>query len=130
MKKLLLFSLFALLASAMGWATTETWTKVTSTPDSWDGDYLIVYEGEDGNIAFNGAATAISASNQKNVSVTISDNTITTTDDFFFTIKETATSGQYTITSKSGLCIGTKQTSSGKTNDITTGDFTHTFFKH
>lgn len=128
MKKLLLFSLFALLASAMGWATTETWTKVTETPDSWDGDYLIVYENaKDGNKAFNGAATSISAKNQENVAVTISGNSITTTDcNFFFTIKETTTSGQYTITSNSGLCIGTKQTSSSKTNDITTGDFKHT----
>lgn len=128
MKKLLLFSLFALLASAMGWAATETWTKVISTPDSWDGDYLIVYENaKDGNKAFNGAATSIGAKNQKNVAVTISGNSITTNAcNFFFTIKETTTSGQYTITSNSGLCIGTKQTSSSKTNDITTGDFTHT----
>lgn len=125
MKKLLLFSLFALLASAMSWAATETWTKVTSTPDSWDGDYLIVYEG--GKVAFNGSATAISEKNQKNVDVIISNNTINTTDcNFFFTIKETVTSGQYTITSKSGLCIGTKQTSSDKPNNITTGDFTQT----
>lgn len=125
MKKLLLFSLFALLASAMGWAATETWTKVTSTPDSWDGDYLIVYES--GKLAFNGSATAISEKNQKNVDVIISNNTINTTDcNFFFTIKETVTSGQYTITSKSGLCIGTKQTSSDKPNNITTGDFTQT----
>ena len=128
MKKLLLFSLFALLASAMGWAATETWTKVISTPDSWDGDYLIVYENaKDGNKAFNGAAKSIGAKNQKNVAVTISGNSITTNAcNFFFTIKETTTSGQYTITSNSGLCIGTKQTSSSKTNDITTGDFTHT----
>lgn len=125
MKKLLLFSLFALLASAMGWAATETWVKVTSTPDSWDGDYLIVYEG--GNLAFNGSAKAIKAKGQTNINVTISDKSITTTDcNFFFTIKETATSGQYTITSNSGLCIGTKQTSSSSTNDITTGDFKHT----
>lgn len=127
MKKLLLFSLFALLASAMGWAATETWVKVTSTPDSWDGDYLIVYEDNAGNLAFDGSAKAISEKNQKNVAVTISGNSITTNAcNFFFTIKETTTSGQYTITSNSGLCIGTKQTSSSNTNDITTGDFTHT----
>ena len=99
MKKLLLFSLFALLASAMGWATTETWTKVTSTPDSWDGDYLIVYE--DGNIAFNGALETLDAKNNTEP-VTISDGTITTTDcNFYFTI---ASKG--TIKSKSGKYIG------------------------
>ena len=116
MKKLLLFSLFTLLASAMGWAASETWTKVTSTPDSWEGNYLIVYE--DGNLAFNGSATAISQKNQKNVTVTISNNTISTTDcNFFFTIKETATSGQYAIISNSGLQIG----HTGSSNTLTTG---------
>lgn len=116
MKKLLLFSLFALLASAMGWAATETWTKVTSTPDSWDGDYLIVYE--KGNLAFNGSANPISEQDQKNVPVTISGNSITTNAcNFFFTIKETTTSGQYTITSNSGLCIG----HTGKKNSLSTG---------
>lgn len=118
MKKLLLFSLFALLASAMGWAATETWTKVTSTPDSWDGDYLIVYENNAGNLAFDGSAKAISEKNQKNVAVTISGNSITTTDcNFFFTIKATAQNGQYTIISKSGLQIG----HTGTNNSLSTG---------
>ena len=121
MKKLLLFSLFALLASAMGWATTETWTKVTSTPDSWDGDYLIVYEA--GNLAFDGSAKPITASNQKHVSVTISDNSISLDDAYSFTIKETATSGQYTITSKSELCIGTNKSASTSGGEIMTGTY-------
>ena len=127
MKKLLLFSLFALLASAMSWAATETWTKVTSTPDSWDGDYLIVYENaKDGNIAFNGAATSIGAKNQKNVAVTISGNSITINAcNFFFTIKETTTSGQYTITSNSGLCIGTSSKASASGGEIKTGTYTN-----
>lgn len=106
MKKLLLFSLFALLASAMSWAATETWTKVTSTPDSWDGDYLIVYEKE--NLAFNGSLTKLDApSNTK--SVTISDGTITTTDcNFYFTIA--SKTGGFSIKSKSGLYIGNTKT--------------------
>lgn len=108
MKKLLLFSLFALLASAMGWATTETWTKVTSTPDSWDGEYLIV--SEDDNVALNVTGGSTTAANkeatQSSVSVTISNNTISLDDSYSFTIKETTTSGQYTITSKSGFQIG------------------------
>ena len=57
MKKLLLFSLFALLASAMGWAATETWTKVTSQEDLTDGDYLIVCESK--SKAFDGSLTSI-----------------------------------------------------------------------
>ena len=122
MKKLLLFSLFTLLASAMGWAATETWVKVTSKPASWDGKYLIVYEG--GHLAFNGAAKSIGAQNQENVAVTISGNSITTNAcNFFFTIKETATSGQYTITSNSGLCIGTNKSSTTKGGEIMTGTY-------
>ena len=106
MKKLLLFSLFALLASAMGWAATETWTKVTSTPDSWDGDYLIVYEA--GNLAFDGNLTKLDAANNTE-SVTISDGTITTTDcNFYFTIA--SKTGGYSIKSKSGLYIGNTKT--------------------
>lgn len=106
MKKLLLFSLFALLASAMSWAATETWTKVTSTPDSWDGDYLIVFEAK--NLAFDGSLTKLDApSNTK--SVTISDGTITTTDcNFYFTIA--SKTGGFSIKSKSGLYIGNTKT--------------------
>lgn len=111
MKKLLLFSLFALLASAMSWAATETWTKVTSTPDSWDGDYLIVYEG--GKVAFDGSLTKLDA--EKNTtSVTISNGTITTIDcNFYFTIA--SKTGGFSIKSKSGLYIGNTKT--GKKNN-------------
>ena len=124
MKKLLLFSLFALLASAMGWAATETWVKVDSQDDLTDGDYLIVYEG--GHLAFNGYAKAISEKNQKNVAVTISGNSITTNAcNFFFTIKETTTSGQYTITSNSGLCIGANKSSTASGGEIKTGMYTN-----
>lgn len=106
MKKLLLFSLFALLASAMGWAATETWTKVTSTPNSWDGDYLIVYEAD--NLAFDGSLTKLDAANNTK-SVTISDGTITTTNcDFYFTIA--SKTGGFSIKSKSGLYIGNTKT--------------------
>lgn len=102
MKKLLLFSLFALLASAMGWAATETWTKVTSKPVSWDGDYLIVYE--EGKIAFDGSLTVLDAKNNFKP-ITISEGTITTTDcNFYFTIAKNGSN--YTIQSKSGYYIG------------------------
>lgn len=103
MKKLLLFSLFALLASAMSWAATETWTKVTETPDSWDGDYLIVCEAK--NVAFDGSLTTITEKNTP-VSVVISNESISFDDKYCFTIKSAAKSGEFTITSKSGLQIG------------------------
>ena len=99
----------------MGWATTETWTKVTSTPDSWDGDYLIVYEAE--NVAFNGFLTKLDvASNTK--SVTISDGTITTTDcNFYFTIANIS-GNNYSIKSYSGYYIGY----TGSRNGLNTTD--------
>lgn len=110
MKKLLLFSLFALLASAMGWAATETWTKVTSTPDSWDGDYLIVYEA--GSVAFDGSLTTLDVANNTKP-VTISDGTITTTDcNFYFTIASNGSN--YTIQSKSEYYIGGNDTEKNK----------------
>ena len=121
MKKLLLFSLFALLASAMGWAATETWTKVTSTPDSWDGDYLIVYEAE--NLAFNGSLDKLDVGRNNTNNLTRTDNTITTNDcNFYFTIekvKEGADKGVgfYTIKSYSGIyfgCTGSKGVNESK----------------
>lgn len=118
MKKLLLFSLFALLASAMGWADTETWKKVDSTPDSWDGKYLIVYEA--GSVAFDGFRTELDEANNT-TPVTISDGTIrtiTTNDcNFYFTI-----ANKGTIKSQSGLYIGRTSNQNGldaKTTELT-----------
>lgn len=122
MKKLLLFSMFALLASAMGWATTETWVKVTSQEDLTDGDYLIVCESK--SKAFDGSASTIVAKNTP-VDVTISSNTISLDDKYCFTIKETTTSGQYSITSKSGLQIGTNSSASAPGGEIKTGTYTN-----
>lgn len=106
MKKFYLIILFAFLASFGSYVSAETWTKVTSTPDDWSGDYLIVYEDKDGNVnvAFDGSLETLDApSNTK--SVTISDGTITTDGcDYYFTIG-TTTEG-YTIKSASGYYIG------------------------
>lgn len=111
MKKLLLFSLFTLLASAMGWAATETWVKVTSTPDSWDGDYLIVYEA--GSVAFDGSLTKLDAENNTKPVTISSDETITTNDcNFYFTIASNGSN--YTIQSKSEYYIGGQDTEKNK----------------
>lgn len=110
MKKLLLFSLFALLASAMGWAATETWVKVTPQDDLTDGDYLIVYE--EGKIAFDGSLTVLDAKNNFKP-ITISEGTITTTDcNFYFTIAKNGSN--YTIQSKSEYYIGGNDTEKNK----------------
>ena len=118
MKKLLLFSMFALLASAMGWAATETWTKVTSQEDLTDGDYLIVCESK--SKAFDGSSKSITEKNTP-IDIKISSNTISLDDKYCFTISKTGNA--YSITSKSGLQIGTKtvkkvQTGSDLTNTI------------
>ena len=125
MKKLLLFSLFALLASAMGWATTETWVKVTSQEDLTDGDYLIVYEA--GNLAFDGSRTTLDAVNNA-TSVTINDGTITTTDcDFYFTIADKGTiksqSGQYIGRTLDKNGLDAKETELINTLSIESGNF-------
>ena len=116
MKKLLLFSLFALLASAMGWAATETWTKVTSQGDLTDGDYLIVYE--ETRVAFNGSLSSTKLNKKPNdgQKVEIVNNSIetgneTTTCDFYFTIAKS--DNNYTIKSCSGSYIGKSDNKSG-----------------
>lgn len=116
MKKLLLFSLFALLASAMSWAATETWTKVTSQGDLTDGDYLIVYE--ETRVAFNGSLSSTKLNTKPNdgQKVEIVNNSIetgneTTTCDFYFTIAKSG--NNYTIKSCSGSYIGKSNNKSG-----------------
>lgn len=107
MKKLLLFSLFTLLASAMGWAATETWVKVDSQDGLTDGNYLIVYEA--GSVAFDGSLTELDAVNNTTPVTISSDGTITTNNcDFYFTIA--SKDGGFSIKSKSELYIGNTKT--------------------
>lgn len=88
------------------------YTKVTTAPADWSGDYLIVYEG--GNLAFNGGLSTLDASSNT-IPVTISNNTIaynTTTQAAEFTIASTS-NGKYSILSASGLFIGRGTDSNG-----------------
>ena len=120
MKRFLLF-LLSLFTVFTGFAATETWEKVTSTPTTWDGDYLIVYE--TGNVAFNGSITKLDAANNTKA-VTITDGKIETTDcDFYFTIA--TTDGGHSIKSASGYYIGQTSDSNGlKSNTSTVYDNT------
>lgn len=115
MKKFYLIILFAFLASFGSYITAaETWTKVTSAPDDWSGEYLIVYEA--GNVAFDGSLTTTTFDSKSNTqSVTISDGTITTDGcNFYFTIEAIeATAGKYTIKSASGCYIGRTKNDNG-----------------
>ena len=126
MKKFYLIILFAFLASLGSYITAaETWTKVTSAPDDWSGDYLIVYEA--GSVAFDGSLKTLDApSNTK--SVTISDGTITTDGcDYYFTIEaKEATAGTYTIKNKSGFYIGKTSSSNNGINSSQSTPYTNT----
>lgn len=87
--------------------------KVSSSSDFSTGQYLIVYE--TGSLAFDGSLSTLDATSN-NISVTISNSTITSTstiDASSFTIG--GSSGNYTIQSASGKYIGTSSNSNGLT---------------
>ena len=100
MRKIYFLFLFVLIASMSGLQAAEKWTLVTSEPESWEGDYLIVYEDK----AFDGSLTKLDALNDY-TTVTVSGNEITTdVCDFYFTIEQI--DGGYSIKSASGYYIG------------------------
>ena len=111
MRKIYFLFLFVLIASMSGLQAAEKWTLVTSEPESWEGDYLIVYEDK----AFDGSLTKLDAVNDY-TTVTVSGNEITTDAcDFYFTIEQI--DGGYSIKSASGYYIGWN---SGSKNGLNT----------
>ena len=104
-------------------AESKTYQKVTSTKDITDGNYLIVYEGNDTHaaVAFNGSLGALDVSSNI-VPVEIDDDVIEDNNDAYFTIDVTNGS----IKSASGIYIGVESNANGlKTS--TTSDYTNTF---
>ena len=104
MKKIYFLFLFALIASMSGLQAAEKWTLVTSEPESWEGDYLIV--NTTSKVAFDGSGVEKSGLDKAGnyVSVDIANNQIETTDcDFYFTIAQK--DGGYSIKSASGYYI-------------------------
>lgn len=100
------------VTSSGGSGSEDVYTKVTTTPSDWSGDYLIVYEG--GNLAMNGALTADANSNS--ITVTISNQQIpvtSATEAAEFTIA--SMSGGYSIMAKGGKYIG----GSSSSNNVT-----------
>ena len=90
------------------------YVKVTSTPDNWEGQYVIVYEGS--KYIFDGSLTTFDkVSNYK--AVTITNNTISADDGdaYSFTIEAYGTG--YAIKGTSGKYIGNASNS----NALTTG---------
>ena len=91
-----------------------SYVKVSSAPNDWSGEYLIVYE--TGSKAFNGGLTTLDASGNT-ISVSISNNTIpanSTTNAAKFTIAPMT--GGYSIQAASGKYIGNGSNSNGLTS--------------
>ena len=106
--KLLRFSLLSLLVMLCG-NVFANYVKVQSTAEITDGDYLIVYEA--GNVAFNGALSALDVADNT-VAVTIENNVIASTteiDNAVFTISTT----DGTLKSAAGNYIGVTSNSNG-----------------
>jgi hypothetical protein len=85
-------------------AATEYYEKVTSAPEDWSGEYLIVYE--DGSVAFDGSLSTLDAAGNT-IEVEIEDNKIEATDDVndaAFTIAKME--GGYSVKAASGKFIG------------------------
>ena len=104
------------LASFAEAGANADYVKVTSAPNDWSGEYLIVCEGS--NVAFNGGLTTLDAVSNT-ISVTIANNTIAATDATNaakFTIA--ATTDGYSIQASSGKYIGQGSNDNGlKTSD-------------
>ena len=96
----------------------HVYTKVTSAPADWSGQYLIVYEGE--SFAFDGSLSTLEAINNYKT-VTIENNQISLSaaeDTFYFTIAKTASG--YSIKSASGKYIGNTSNSNALSEHETT----------
>ncbi len=87
--------------------------KVTSAPADWSGEYLIVYDGEDGTLAFDGSLNKLDAvgDNQK-VSIESDSIDAMNMSQYAFTI-EKLEDGGYSVRSASGIYIGRSEKSNG-----------------
>ena len=87
-------------------SASASFVKVTDEPDDWSGDYLIVYEDEDGSTAFNGSADELNSKGNY-IDVTISGGEIESnaaTDAAKVTIAQI--DGGYSIATVDGAYIG------------------------
>ena len=94
-------------------ATTTAYVKVTSAPDDWSGDYLIVYENGDNSKAFNGGSSNLNSANNF-INVTISNGEIASDDDTNAAkVTIAAIDGGYSIKAANGDYIGGTSGSNG-----------------
>ena len=111
--------LYAVYSAEVSSGGTPKYTKVTSAPSDWSGEYLIVYE--TGAVAFNGGLATLDAT-ENTISVSISSSEIeanSTTDAAKFTIAK-KNNDAYTIQSASGKYIGRTANSNGFNADAST----------
>ncbi len=97
-----LYALYSYVEEGSGTGTGD-YVKVTSTPDDWSGEYVIVYES--GKLILDGSLTTLDAKGNVK-SVTITNNTISAdaVDRYKFTIAKSGSG--YSIQSASGKYIG------------------------
>ena len=84
-----------------------SYVRVNTARETWEGEYLIVYEGENGALAMNGSLTDKLDAAGNTVAVTVIDQEIESTSDveaIAFTI--IAVEGGYAIKSRSDLYMG------------------------
>lgn len=106
---------------------TKYYVKVTSDDELVNGQYLIVYEGDDSHdaVAFNGGLPTLDAENN-NIGVTIDNDQIEsteTTDAAAFTISV----DDGTVLSASGKYIGVSSNSNGLKTSEDASTYSHTF---
>ena len=111
------------VASFAGASSTSYYEKVTTAPEDWSGDYLIVYEG--GSVALNGDLSTLDVTGNK-AAVTIADNKIEATEavnKLKVTIEKSGNG--YTIKTAKGIYIG-NNTSSNDLQESTSTKYVST----
>lgn len=117
------YAVFADKTSVSG-PGSSAYSRINSTNDLSDGDYLIVYES--GNLIFNGGLATLDAVSNT-LGVTINNHSIaseTKVDTAVFTIKKVT--GGYTICSASGLYIGQSSNNNGLGTNKSSSTYTDT----
>ena len=101
--------LFLTLGVNHAWGASATWTKVTSEPADWSGEYIVVYNGQ----AYDGSLTSgFDAQDNYQTATDNGSGTITLDDSYSITIAKVAT-GYYSVQTAAGYYIGRKANSNG-----------------
>lgn len=116
----MLLLLMMVLVGNCAWAQSY-FEKVTTAPEDWRGDYLIVYEGKEDAYAFDGGLATLDAADNKQ-KVTITDGKILAAEPvmkMIFTVDHKGDSKEiYNLKSASGLYISGTTVSAKASNGI------------